>query len=146
MLKELSDLIDKAEQAKTPSERLKVSCQLSGLAHRLGLFEKLGENEIELGTLKDYILSRRSKMTWNYRVIKQEQPEGTAFAIYEVYYDEQDNIQFISNDPQNPFGETIEELRGDLEYMLQALDKPVLDMEEVLKSLEANGCMDHAKV
>ncbi|CAG0992594.1 hypothetical protein ANRL2_03319 [Anaerolineae bacterium] len=33
-------------------------------------------------------------MTWNYRVIKQEHPEGTAYAIYEVYYDEQGNIPF----------------------------------------------------
>lgn len=79
-------------------------------------------------------------MTWNYRVIKQEHPEETTtYAIYEVYYDEQDNIQFITKNPVDPHGETIEELRGNLEYMLQALNKPVLNMNELDKLFAENS-------
>lgn len=84
-------------------------------------------------------------MTWNYRVIKQEHPEGTTYAIYEVYYDEQDNILFISKDPMNPHGETITELQNDLKHMRQALKKPILDMDEVLEWLERSGAADYDK-
>lgn len=85
-------------------------------------------------------------MTWNYRVIKQVHPTGTTYTIYEVYYDEQDNIQFVTENPVNPHGETIIGLKNDLKYMRKALNLPILDMDEVLKSLEASGVADHAKL
>lgn len=84
-------------------------------------------------------------MTWNYRVIKQEHPEGTAYAIYEVYYDEQGTILFISKDPMNPCGKTITDLKNDLKHMRQALKKPILDMDEVLQGFERRGAADHDK-
>lgn len=81
-------------------------------------------------------------MTWNYRVIKQERPEGMTYAIYEVYYDEQDNIQFLSKDPVSPHGETITELTNDLKYMRQALKMPILDMDELDKSFAKDSLPD----
>jgi hypothetical protein len=76
-------------------------------------------------------------MTWDYRVIKQEHPTGTTYAIYEVYYDDEGNILYISKDPENPQGETLTELKNDLKYMRQALKRPILDMDEVLKLISA---------
>lgn len=74
-------------------------------------------------------------MTWDYRVIKETRIQGddtiNTYSIYEVYYDEDNNIEFISKDPINPHGESLEELQGDLEYMIKALVKPLLDMKEV---------------
>lgn len=71
--------------------------------------------------------------TWNYRVIKQEHPTGTSYAIYEVYYDDEDNIEFITKDPISPHGETVNELENDLKYMQKAFSLPVLDMDELDK-------------
>jgi hypothetical protein len=74
-------------------------------------------------------------MTWNYRLFKQEHPAETTYQIYEVYYDEQNNIKYISANPQGPYGETLEEFTNDLEHMRQTLDLPILDMDEVMKEL-----------
>lgn len=72
-------------------------------------------------------------MVWDYRVIRQNHPTGTTYAIYEVYYDDQGNILFIGKNPENPQGETLAELTNDLKCMRQALKRPLLDMDEVLK-------------
>lgn len=61
--------------------------------------------------------------TWNYRVAKNE--DGELF-IVEVYYDDNDVPQFWSGS-QKPYGEDIGSLRTDLEYMLEALDKPIFE-------------------
>ncbi len=81
-------------------------------------------------------------MTWNYRVIKQVHPTGATYEIYEVYYDEQGDIKFLTKDPINPHGETIAELENDLKHMQQALALPILDMDELSKLLEAGSSED----
>jgi len=65
---------------------------------------------------------------WNYRVIKrQETPEGEpSYQIHEVYYDRDGKIEMRICDPVEPSGESLEELRGDLEHFSEALQKPVL--------------------
>lgn len=65
---------------------------------------------------------------WNYRVIESED----IFRIHEVYYNEKGGITAFSENPITPLGETLDELRGDLEYYLQALDRPVLKKEEIV--------------
>jgi len=77
-------------------------------------------------------------MNSNYRVIKKDEPSGdTAYTIYEVYYDEQGTINHIAVDPASPSGESIAELMDNLEQIRLAHELPVLDMEEVLDSVEA---------
>lgn len=61
--------------------------------------------------------------TWNYRVAKNALGET---AIVEVYYDEEGNVTYWSG-PIKPFGEDIEDLRADMQNMLQAFDKPLFD-------------------
>ncbi|MBM4055739.1 MAG: hypothetical protein FJ264_13975 [Planctomycetes bacterium] len=66
-------------------------------------------------------------MTWNYRVIADKE----VFRIHEVYYNDAGDITAISEDPIVPEGETLEELKGDLEYYFAALKSPVLKKDEI---------------
>lgn len=73
-------------------------------------------------------------MTWNYRVLRHaEDPppaEGEeSFRIIEAFYDDGGDLYAWST--AEPFGETVEELRRDLELMLSALDQPVLNYDEL---------------
>ena len=70
-------------------------------------------------------------MSWNYRVIHRnnESTLGTnVYAIHEVYY-EKGIPDTMTVNPQYPQGETIEELREDLEHYRLALDKPILEAD-----------------
>lgn len=67
-------------------------------------------------------------MTWSYRIVKRQGQEGPeAYAIYEVYYNEQGEIEAMTASPAFPAGETPEELRHDLMNMLADCDLPVLE-------------------
>ncbi|MBI5181481.1 MAG: hypothetical protein HZA06_01050 [Nitrospirae bacterium] len=66
-------------------------------------------------------------MIWNYRVIEHDR----FFAIHEVYYNDKGDITAISEDPMHPQGEALEELKNDMEYFLQAFNRPVLKKDEV---------------
>jgi hypothetical protein len=68
-------------------------------------------------------------MTWNYRVflIPGGSPlEEDIYAIKEVYYGDDDEIEFWSEANMAPMGNTIEELEEDLEKFIAAFDEPVL--------------------
>ncbi|MDA8242074.1 MAG: hypothetical protein M0Z67_17120 [Nitrospiraceae bacterium] len=65
---------------------------------------------------------------WTYGVIESED----VFRIHEVYYNKKGEITAFSENPITPLGETLDELRGYLEYYLQALDRPVLKKEEIV--------------
>ncbi|MHB8883027.1 MAG: hypothetical protein ACYC69_16150 [Thermodesulfovibrionales bacterium] len=66
-------------------------------------------------------------MSWDYRVIQS----GGAFTIHEVHYNDQGDMTAVSEDPMGPSGETLEDLRDDMEYFLQALSLPVLKRQEI---------------
>ncbi len=66
-------------------------------------------------------------MTWNYRVIEDKEN----FRIHEVYYNDAGEITAISEDPIVLEGETLEELKDDLEYYFAALESPVLKKDEL---------------
>lgn len=69
-------------------------------------------------------------MGWNYRVMKREYPDKRySYAIYEVYYNEAGKAEMQSVDPMYIYGETLEELKADLQLYMKALDKPVLSYE-----------------
>ena len=61
-------------------------------------------------------------MTWNYRRLMTE----SGYAIHEVYYDEQGDIEMWSDNPISPHGVDEEELKQDIIKMRTALTKPVL--------------------
>jgi len=70
-------------------------------------------------------------MTWNYRIFRHTEKDGyTWYAIHECYYDDDGNVEGYTQGPDYPQGETVEELKTDLEYMLNdAFSQPILDYE-----------------
>ena len=67
-------------------------------------------------------------MSWNYRVIKTVVPDHCAwYTIEEVYYsDDPIDLDKLGFGDAKPYGDDIDELRGSLELMLGALEKPAL--------------------
>ena len=68
---------------------------------------------------------------WNYRVVKRiwnhkylHEPMEL-FDICEVYYDENGDIDYITDSLITE--ESIDDLRKTLQWMLESLDKPVID-------------------
>lgn len=66
-------------------------------------------------------------MTWNYRVMRTTDPDGThVFAIHEVYYDAGGAIEGWTENAARPQGETFAELTGDCVAYQAALQQPVI--------------------
>ena len=78
---------------------------------------------------------------WNYRVVRRKtvyqdssgKKERTnyTYAIHEAYYDKNGFAGSITEDPVEPFGETIEALRHSWVMMAEAFGKPVLDYDMI---------------
>ena len=65
---------------------------------------------------------------WNYRVIKSGQDTETFFSVQEVYYGDGENEKDYSHTLDcTPNGNSIDEVKTQLERMLKSLDKPILD-------------------
>lgn len=72
--------------------------------------------------------------TWEYRVMVSSQPTGgddfeECFELIEAYYEGDSETVVMWADPKDThsFGNTIEELRDDLNLMLRALEKPAIN-------------------
>ncbi|MCP4681951.1 MAG: addiction module protein [Desulfobacterales bacterium] len=78
---------------------------------------------------------------WNYRVVrkkniyfdhsKEDERVDYTYAIYEAYYDNNGYVGAITQDPVEPFGENIEELRHSWVMMAEAFGKPILDYDNI---------------
>jgi hypothetical protein len=76
---------------------------------------------------------------WNYRVVRKRNtwidPEdkkervGYSYAIYEAYYDKNARVGAITQEPVEPFGENMEELRHAWVMMAEAFGQPILDYD-----------------
>lgn len=72
---------------------------------------------------------------WNHRVIKRTYPSvgnieaETLYGIYEVHYENAKPIMCTVN-PVEVQGESIEEIRETLQWMLDCLNNPVLDYDK----------------
>lgn len=87
-------------------------------------------------------------MSWNYRVGKRKVPYKNSltlreqteiiYGIVECYYDKIGDIEFTSEEFQEPYGETLDELISDFNLMSKAYESPVLDLDELWKDLESN--------
>lgn len=66
--------------------------------------------------------------TWNYRVIKSQDPiDGVTFKIHEVYYDESGEIEMWTERPTVLEEGSMESLKTTLKHMLDATRKPPLE-------------------
>jgi len=71
-------------------------------------------------------------MSWSYRVVKQvtKIPLGDtdiSYGIHTVYTDENGDIVNVSEKPSYAISDDIDGLRWNLESMMLAVDKPVID-------------------
>ena len=74
---------------------------------------------------------------WNYRVVRKKntyidptnkkERVDYAYSIHEAYYDENGRVGAITQEPVEPFGENVEELRHSWVMMAEAFGLPVLD-------------------
>jgi len=80
-------------------------------------------------------ITQGSKMShWNYRVIRKyhEKSDSSTYQIHEVHYDDENMIEGWTQSPVEPMGESLPELRNDIQYFLKAFQKPVLT--EIIKN------------
>lgn len=74
---------------------------------------------------------------WNYRVVEQtilfhDKPAEKFFTIREVWYDKKGNPAAWSAEPDHPQGDSLDELKQDICWMLSAvLTQPVLKLHEM---------------
>ena len=73
-------------------------------------------------------------MHWNHRVVRRQYTHSDGsieytYTIREVYYDEDGKVDFMTEEPIYPHGESIKDLRWSLEKMKECLEHPVLDYE-----------------
>lgn len=73
-------------------------------------------------------------MTWNHRVIRRTDMKtgNVSYEIFEVFYDEKDRIDGWTADAVGPYGETMAELRQDLQHFAEALNLPLLEETVVM--------------
>lgn len=65
---------------------------------------------------------------WNYRVVRKTSEDGSAgYLIREVWYRKDGEIIGMTENPVYPSGRTLEELRADIDLVLLAFERPVLD-------------------
>lgn len=82
------------------------------------------------------ILGEEVTVYWNHRAMARVEGEETNLYIEEVYYDA-DGKLIGWTEKGAIYGESVDELRQTLNWMLEALDKPVLDEPVLLAEAEA---------
>ena len=69
-------------------------------------------------------------MQWNYRIVSEQAPEGEFLQLYEIYYDDGKIIGMLVY-PSKPYGENVDELQADMNYMMDAFRRPVLKLKDL---------------
>ena len=69
------------------------------------------------------------EMSWNHRVMKSKDGDDYFYQIHEVNYDKEGKVDGYTARGTSPCGNSLQELKEDLERMLKSLDKEVLDYE-----------------
>ena len=72
---------------------------------------------------------------WNYRVVHRSYPDWDeeTYSICECYYDDDGKPEAITERSVGAFGGTLEELLADLENYRNAVHKPVLQWDEIVR-------------
>ena len=73
---------------------------------------------------------------WQYRVgyrtyTKINGEEGTEYGIVEAYFNNEDKLQFVTQEFQYPYGENLDDLLYDLDFFKQAGELPPIDLDKV---------------
>ena len=68
---------------------------------------------------------------WNYRVFKEKIGKEVQYSIREAYYDDkQTTPNGWTKDAIPAVGESLKELKRDLDWMLKALEHQVIDLDK----------------
>lgn len=69
---------------------------------------------------------------WNHRVIRRKDEEGREMlGIHEAFYDDQGKVWGITTEPVSVDGSEMEDLQETMRWMYEALDKPVLNFDDI---------------
>lgn len=74
---------------------------------------------------------------WNHRIIRKTFPSGEVIlGVVEAFYDDEGRVWGVTDNLQEPMviesdGETIENLKKVLGWMLAACDQPILDADQI---------------
>ena len=86
-------------------------------------------------------------MSWNYRICTKKLVSDVCdmdtgkvletytedqFGICEVYYNDEGDITFTSENFIEPYGETLEELKANFDDMQKAFELPVIDLDNIV--------------
>lgn len=83
------------------------------------------------------VLGEEVTVYWDYRAMKRIKNDETIFFVTEVYYE--DNGSVVGwTEGKDAWGENLDGLRQSLTWMLEALDKPVLDEAVLLEEAEVS--------
>lgn len=70
-------------------------------------------------------------MTWNYRIMKKKNSEGSfEYGIYEVYYDENGNVSSWAKESLTPVCMSSDDLQYEKKVMMEAFKKDTLEYKE----------------
>ena len=74
-----------------------------------------------------------SDKVWDYRVVRKESKDGSDewYSVQEVYYDDETGEPMAHTTDLQIEGDTITEMRTQLERMLKTLEEPVLDESDI---------------
>ncbi len=67
-------------------------------------------------------------ITWNYRVFRETNGD---YIIREVFYEEDKSIIGCTENPVEPWGQSLEELARDIESFKEALTLPILTLADI---------------
>jgi len=74
-------------------------------------------------------------MSWNYRVVHRHRRGEEFYAIYEVYYDPDGEVDGITAGPVYPVGEDRQELEANIKNYVAALGKPILEYSDIVEEV-----------
>ena len=72
---------------------------------------------------------------WNYRVIKKVTKEEIIYGIYEVYYNDKEEIDSWTTNPTDLSNDTFDGLHDNYLMMAKAFINPILDEQELIKKI-----------
>jgi hypothetical protein len=69
---------------------------------------------------------------WNNRIVKHEKDDSVWYSVHEVFYNENGGINGYTEEPISIIGETVEEVKSQLEMIMKDIEKnEVIDASTV---------------
>ena len=91
---------------------------------------------------------------WNNRIVKHEKDDAVWYSVHEVFYNDNGGIKFYTENPITIFGETVEEVKSQLEMITKDIKKHEVidastveleDWDEAIEIIEDEVKMDKTK-